>query len=132
MEVRGVGAWDPLPGDGEEHDAKASSATDGDLSTYWPTETYSSFSKPGVGLLLDAGRTVSLSRLTVSSDTPGFTATIQAGGDRTGPFHDVSGAQTVGTRTTFSLDDAKGRYFVVWITTVPPGGTAHVNEVDAS
>jgi len=48
-----------------------------------------------------------------------------------GPFTPVTGVQTVGARTTFDLD-ATGRYVVVWITRLPPGGVAHVNEVDAS
>ena len=34
----------------------------------------------------------------------------------TGPFHDVSDAQTVDTNTVFDLHDANARYFVVWIT----------------
>ncbi len=132
--LEGVGSWDPL-GDNQEYDNRAPDATDGNETTYWPTETYTdapSFGvKEGVGLLLDAGRTVSIDSLTVTSTTPGFTARIQAGSDRSGPFHDVSAEQTVEASTTFSLDGADGRYFVVWITSLPPGGSAHVNEVTA-
>ena len=87
-------------------------ATDGDQTTYWPTENYKnppSFGKPGVGLVLDAGATGAASTSsTVTSDTPGFTARIQAGDSADGPFHDVSGAQTVGASTTFELDGAHG------------------------
>jgi hypothetical protein len=135
VSLRGVGIWDPPPGDGSEHGSDAPKATDGDQSTYWPTETYASapsLGKPGVGLVLDAGRTVDLRRLTVTTDTPGFTALIQAGDSESGPFHDVSAEQTVETETTFDLTDARARYFVFWITSAPPGGSAHVNEVTAS
>jgi hypothetical protein len=67
----------------------------------------------------------------VSTDTPGFTARIEVGTSPGGPFTPVSGVRTVGARTTFDLD-ATGRYVVVWITRLPPGDVAHVNEVDAS
>jgi eukaryotic-like serine/threonine-protein kinase len=134
--LQGVGIWDPPPGDGSEHAADAPKATDGDQATYWSTETYfsaPSLGKPGVGLVLDAGRTVELGGLTVSTDTPGFVATIQAGDSDTGPFHDVSSSQTVEGETAFDLADARGRYFVIWITSLPPGDeSAHVNEVAAS
>ena len=46
----------PASGDGEEHSERVADATDGDPATYWTTETYQAFSKPGVGLVLDAGR----------------------------------------------------------------------------
>jgi serine/threonine-protein kinase len=136
VSLSAVGAWDPPPGDGEEHNDTLSLATDGNEGTYWQTEHYNdapSFgTKSGVGLILDAGKSVKLGSLTVTSDTPGFTARVQAGDDRAGPFHDVSGQQTVGSRTTFDLGDAEARYFVLWITSLPSGGSAHVNEVTAS
>jgi hypothetical protein len=85
-----------------------------------------------VGVVLDAGRTVGLDRLTVTTDTPGFTAKIQAGATPTGPFHDDSGSTVVGGRTTFDLQGAEARYYVVWITNLGAGTPqAHVNEVTA-
>jgi tRNA A-37 threonylcarbamoyl transferase component Bud32 len=135
VHLSGVTAFDPY-GDGSEHNADAPKATDGSEATFWETQHYhSSFAalgKPGVGLVLDAGKSVTLHELNVATDTPGFAATIRAGDRATGPFHDVSGSQTVETRTTFTLHDATARYFVVWITSLPPGSdSAHVNEVTA-
>ncbi len=126
----GVGAYDPPPGDGSEHDAEAPSATDRSMATYWPTESYQSFSatKSGVGLVLDAGRDVELSRVRVRTDTPGFTAEIQTGDSPTGPFRRVSTSKVVGLTTNFPVD-GRGRYWVVWITDLQ--GRAHVNEVTA-
>ena len=46
-------------GDGE-HDADAPKATDDNPTTYWDTEHYNTFSKRGVGVVLDAGRAVKL------------------------------------------------------------------------
>jgi serine/threonine-protein kinase len=133
--IRGVGAWDP-DGDGHEHDADAPLATDGNPATYWETEHYRdapSLGKPGVGLVLSTGGEVDLHHLTITTDTPGFVAKIQAGDSATGPFRDVSGLQTVGDSTTFDLSDAKARFFVVWITQLGPGyDHADVNEVTAN
>jgi serine/threonine-protein kinase len=132
IHLRGVGAWDPF-GDNSEHDDKASLATDKSTSTFWYTEDYRSFTKSGVGLVLDAGRPVKPHGITISTDTPGFTAEIQAGNDRTN-FHAVSPPQSIDATTTIRLDlHSAQRYFVVWITKLPGGsGSMHINEVTAS
>ena len=130
VRLTGVGAYDPPPGDGREHDEAAPNATDRDAATYWTTESYDDFAatKPGVGLVLDAGKEVSIATVRVRSDTPGFTAEIRIGPNRSGPFRRVSSAQTVSTSTTFDVD-GRGRYWLVWITRLE--GRAHVNEVTA-
>jgi serine/threonine-protein kinase len=134
--LRGVTAYDPPPGDGQEHDEDAPRATDGNLSTFWETENYrssfASLGKKGVGLVLAAQSPVDLGHLTVTTTTPGFTAEIEAGDSPQGPFRAVSGPQTVSAQTTFDLHDASGRYFVVWITDLGPLSRAVVNEVRAS
>jgi serine/threonine protein kinase len=134
VHLLGLTGYDPL-GDGAEHDDTAKLATDGNGATYWETEHYgnSSFGglKSGVGLLIDAGRTRKLSQLAVSSDTAGFTAQIKAGSSPSGPYGPVSNSETVGSHTTFSLHGAAARYYVMWITDLPPGDSAHVNEVTA-
>jgi eukaryotic-like serine/threonine-protein kinase len=126
VSLRAVRDHDPEGGDGE-HPEAVPAATDGDATTYWTTETYSSFSKSGVGILLAAGEPVSLTRLVVTSDTPGFTAEIRAGDRRQGPFEPVSDEQQLGRRTSFDLEtDGDRRFYLVWIT--DPNTTAHVNE----
>jgi eukaryotic-like serine/threonine-protein kinase len=130
VRVVGVAAEDPT-GDGE-HDNEVGKATDGDPTSYWTTQTYGSFDKPGVGLVVDAARPVSLSRLVVVSDTPGFPATIRASGSPTGGFVAVSDEQEVGSRTTFRVDTGGKdyRYYEIWLQ-LPNGGKAHINEVTA-
>ena len=130
VSVAGVATEDPT-GDGE-HDEDVADATDGDPTTYWTTETYESFDKPGVGLVVDAGDQVALSRLVVVSDTPGFPATIRASGSPTGGFVAVSDQQEVGTRTTFRIDTGGKdyRYYEIWLQ-LPSGGAARINEVTA-
>jgi hypothetical protein len=124
-------AFDPS-GDGAEHDSAAANATDGNGATYWDTEHYvGGLAKPGVGLVLDAGRPRALSSITVQSTTPGFSAEILAG-NRLGPHLKVdASSQTVGSRTTFALAGANARYYVVWITDLGANSSVRVTEVTA-
>ena len=113
-----------------EHPDQVPLATDGDPSTFWTTETYSSFMKPGVGIVLDAGKEVEIEHLQIVSDEPGFTAEILAGNNPGTGFVPYSQEQEIGERTTLELAGGKSyRYYVIWIT--DPNGRAHVNEVKA-
>ena len=130
VELSGVGAYDPDGGDGE-HDAEAGLATDNDPATFWRTSSYrsqlSAF-KSGVGLVVEA--TGEPDRIAITTDTPGFTAEIQAGDSPEGPFQAVSDSKVVGPSTTWELRRGDARYYVVWITQLV--GSAHVNEVEAN
>jgi serine/threonine-protein kinase len=131
VELQGVASFDPPPGDDEEHSERVQDATDGDPATYWTTEEYTSFTKPGVGLVLDAGEPRELSQIAVTTDTPGFTAEIRAGDSPEGPFDTVLGpSRTVGESTIWDLDGSEAQYFAVWITQLDL--VAHVNEVKAT
>ena len=131
LALHGVGAYDPVGGDGE-HDAEAPNATDRNPSTFWQTEHYrSGLRKNGVGVVLDAGSSVAAKRVTVTSDTPGFTATILAGDSPSGPFTADAPSQQVGASATFALQGHAARYYVVWITDLGTNGSVHVNEVTA-
>jgi len=127
--VTGVGAYDP-DGDKSENGQDAGLATDGVATTAWKSEHYrSTFGKPGVGLVLDAGRPVRAASLTVSTETPGYNAQVQVGSSAEGPFVAVSGSKAVTGRTTFKLNPRRARYLLLWITSMPSGGVAAVNEV---
>jgi len=127
--VAGVGAYDPA-GDKSENGGDARLATDGIATTAWKSEHYrSTFNKPGVGLVLDAGKPVRPAKLTLSTETPGYNAQIQVGASPTGPFTSISPSRQVTGRTVFALRPQRGRYLVVWITSMPTGGEAAVNEV---
>jgi eukaryotic-like serine/threonine-protein kinase len=129
VQLEAVADFDPFGDNREEHPEAVPAASDGNRETFWTTETYNTFEKEGVGILLDAGRPVKLSRLTVVTDTPGFTAMILAGPSRGGDFNDVSEPREVEGRTSFEVD-TRGeelRYYVVWITALD--SAAHVNEV---
>jgi serine/threonine-protein kinase len=130
--LHGVGNYEPS-GPPDRHANTASAATDGSLSTDWYTQHYFSPAfgglMSGLGLVVDAGKSVRLGSITVQTPTPGFTAQIQAGSSPTGPFSADSASQTVGASTTFTLNGRTAQYYVVWITSLPPGGKAEISEV---
>ena len=117
--VTGVGAYDP-EGDQSENGGDAALATDGNPATAWKSERYrSTFRKTGVGLVVDAGRPVKASRVVVTTETPGYDAEIRVGDAPAGPFVAVSGSKTTTRRTTFALKPRRGRYVMLWITSMP-------------
>jgi len=126
VRLHALSDYDP-DGDGSEHPETVPDATDGDPATYWTTESYSVFTKPGVGIVIDARSEVELSQLTVSTDEPGFQAEIRASNESDSGFTKVSESQSVESQTTFDLSGGSYRYYLVWIT--DPNGRAHVNEV---
>jgi len=135
LEITGVQAYDPF-GDNTEHDSQAHLATDNDPATYWTTERYNdapSLGKPGVGLVVDAGALMQLSRLTLVTDTPGFTAEIEATNTLGGSPEKVSAQKTTGSTTVFDITSSEPkRYYVIWITRLPQDSSvAHINEVRA-
>jgi serine/threonine-protein kinase len=130
--LRAAADFDPYAGDGE-HPERIQDATDGDPSTYWPTQQYfDGLAKPGVGLIVDAGRPVTLESVRVTTDTPGFTAVIHTIASPTGSLGPAdSSSQAVGSTSTFSLRGRESRYYVVWITDLGGNRSAHLNEISA-
>ncbi len=135
VHLRAPTAYDP-DGDGHENDSAAPLATDGKLGTYWQTESYNdapSLDKKGVGLVLDAGKSVPLHRISIVTSTPGFTAEIMAGPSPTS-FPDVVGdLKVVGRNAHFDLIAGSHRYYLIWITKL--GGQFHyarINQVTGS
>jgi serine/threonine protein kinase len=134
VQLQGLGAYDPPPGDGSEHGDEAHFATDHDLATSWDTESYRNFTKDGVGLVLQAQNAVALSKVSVQSTGSNFDAEIKAGAAPGGPFTDVSGDfQPVAASKVFSIDThgKKYRYYVVWLKLPFEGGQAKISEVTA-
>ncbi len=83
------------------------------------------------GIVLDAGTATDVHLITVTSDTPGYTAVIQAGDAEGGPFTDDSPSEPGGATTTFRLNGKTARYYVIWITDLGDNAAVHVNEVTA-
>jgi eukaryotic-like serine/threonine-protein kinase len=130
--LTGLTSYDPQGDNHAEHSEDAHLATDNQMSTYWTTERYDGgLQKSGVGLVLDASRANNISKLIVRSDSPGFTARVQAGPSSSGGFSSVSAPQTVGDRTVFSIRGDAAQYYTVWVTDLGPNNVVHVNEVTA-
>lgn len=129
-----VGPYDP-DGDGTENDAEVKNAVDGNASTFWSTEHYThGFFKPGVGVVLDAGRKRPIARVLVGTDTAGSRAEIQLADQPTGPYRVVSADRSLQPGTTgFALKRrSSGRYVLVWLTALPTAtGEGHITEVRA-
>ena len=133
VQLQGIAAYDP-DGDGSEHGEDAHFATDRNGETSWHTETYQSFQKGGVGLVLQAPQAVALKKVDVHSVGSDFDAQIKAGASPGGPFTGVSGGfQGVGQRKTFAVDThgKKYRYYLVWLRLPSSGGQAQISEVTA-
>ena len=79
--------------------------------------------------MLEAKSEVELSELTVTTDTPGYTAVIEASNRSDSGFKTVSDSQAVEAQTTFDLKGGGYRYYLIWITSLT--SRAHVNEVRA-
>jgi serine/threonine-protein kinase len=134
VELTGITSYDPFGDNKTENTPAAPNITDGNQATYWSTEHYNdapSLDKPGVGVVVDAGRVVQLTRMTIVTDTPGFTAQIQATNTEGATPETVSPSKVVGTTTSFDVSaNGPKRYYVIWITRLPQDRNyAHVNEV---
>jgi serine/threonine protein kinase len=132
--LEAVSSFDPFGDNHTESEGSVGYATDGDLSTAWPTERYfdRALTKKGVGIVVAAKRRVEPTRMTVWSSTPGFTAVVKAGNRSDGGFSPVSEPRKVGSRTIFPLDTGSPvRYFLIWITNLGGQEQVDINEVKA-
>jgi eukaryotic-like serine/threonine-protein kinase len=129
--------YDP-EGDNQESPEAARNAIDGNTGTNWDTERYQGgfegSNKSGVGLYVDAGSLIAARGLTLSTATPGFKAAVYA--SETVPANlrgwtRVSPELKVGQDQTFRLHTRgrKYRYYLLWITELPEGGKAAVQEL---
>ncbi|HEY1275093.1 MAG TPA: protein kinase [Thermoleophilaceae bacterium] len=129
--------YDP-EGDGTESEDATQNVIDGSLTTYWDTETYqggfAGSNKSGVGLYLDTGDPVSARELALVTSTPGFNVKVYASNtvpDKLARWTAVSGNTKVKEKQRIPLDTAgqKFRYYLVWITTLPPDNKAKIQEL---
>src|SRR5579875_1069422 len=120
----------------DENTDEARYAIDGDPETAWHTQYYIGNPvfgglKTGTGLILDMGRKVRLSSVTVTfGPTPGADVSIEVGNDDTlaaatlATFATVARADGIGGTHTFTVSrPATGRYVLIWLTRLPPLGS---------
>jgi tRNA A-37 threonylcarbamoyl transferase component Bud32 len=145
VSVRSTSAhdYDPM-GDGEEHPERARLTVDRDPGTFWTTESYSGGqitkakadgAQPGVGIYVDAKPDVNATRIQIQSK-PGWRAEIYAAPDGAVPtalddsWTRVGGGRVTKAKQRFNLstDGKRYRYYLVWITALPP--SANQVEID--
>jgi len=129
--------FDPL-GDGAEHPDQTSAVLDRDPNTSWSTEIYRGgvINKSGVGIYVDARPGVHATVMQVKTDQPGWTAEVYAAGQ--GPPQSLDGWTRVSpsrdvteNRGYFRLaaGNRRFRYYLLWITKLPPSGQARISEI---
>ena len=128
VDIEAVADFDPL-GNGEENPEATASTIDGDPSTTWTTQTYFSelsAQKDGVGLLIDLGRSQSVSSLEVDLEGTPTTMQLYAATDRGSPPASVAEMELVaeiaaaGTSELLRPEsDLETRYLVLWLTELP-------------
>jgi serine/threonine-protein kinase len=126
--------FDPL-GDQEEHADEAPLAVDQDPGTEWTTEGYENNTlnkptgEPGVGLYVDAVPGVNGRALEIQTKVPGWETELYAATDRpptdrwpSDVWTEVGGGTVEKRKQRFELDtgDKRYRYYLVWITKLPP------------
>ena len=128
--------YDPL-GTGGEHPLEARAVLDGDPNSTWTTETYQggSLQKDGVGLYVDAKPSAAATLMQIRSATPGWSGAIYgANAPRPagiGGWTELAPVDTATRTQDVELPGKRYRYFLVWITKLPPGddqvGLAEIN-----
>ncbi len=122
-----VSDFDPPPGDGRERPGSVPNAHDGDATTVWETERYTSDTfggiKEGVGLLIDLDTPTPVSGVELNLAAPGTVVELRAA--------DVPAEEVGGYRVLTSGRSAEGplalkppvgtraRYYLIWITGLP-------------
>jgi hypothetical protein len=132
-----VSDFDPY-GDGQEHAEDASLAADGNTSTAWTTENYSSSlqlqNKPGVGLVFDLGDSMEVRtvKITGQEDLELELRASDQVGNNEASFDEIDSSDGTDAVETMTFEPAEGRYWLVWITSLPGdgGGTASIAEVE--
>jgi serine/threonine-protein kinase len=131
-----------LDGSKTQNPGQVGLAIDGNPQTAWQTEQYYSgtLGKPGVGIYVDANPGVKARAVVLLTSTPGWSVEIWARNTTPNPNTfpvNPNGWTQVGhapyvhhTQRIRLTGTARYRYYLVWITRLPPGqNSASVNEV---
>jgi putative peptidoglycan lipid II flippase len=131
--IEGATDFDPPPGSGDENPEDVSLAIDGDPETSWRTLTYYDpleLQKPGVGIFVDLGSSVTVSGLNVqlvsaNSDLE-IRAAPEAAAEPPRTINDwavVAEIAETSEAVPISLDSpVTTRYVLVWFTRLPADG----------
>jgi eukaryotic-like serine/threonine-protein kinase len=133
--------FDPY-GDRDEHHEDIGRVLDDDHGTTWTTEHYDNgqfpSDKPGVGFYIDAKPGVAARQLDILTTTTGWQGKVYVSNSVDPSATDLTGWKDIGAAIdatkkglSIPLDTAKQkfRYYLVWITKLPPKGQVGIAEV---
>ena len=118
-------AFDPL-GDNDEHDEAAPRAIDGDLTTFWFTQSYANRSfgniKDGVGLILEFDSPQPMTEISVDASRLGWATRIyvapEPAADLDGWGEPIATFSELGQQATLDVPDQEVTSVLLWITDV--------------
>ena len=136
--------FNPLGSSGDDDPAEAPKAIDGSSSTAWHTSYYFSHQfgnlKKGTGLILDMGRPVRPSQVTIQFGASCCAhVVLEVGNSNTvstatlSTFTPVQSSSAAHGSTTYDVTkQVTGRYLLIWITDLPPlaGQPGQVRDAD--
>ena len=120
-----VAAFDPEPGDGDEHSDTKDNVLDGDPETTWGTDGYDTRDfnrlKPGVGLMLQLEQGADVRDVQIQTNLPGWTMEVRVADS---PSSELAGWKPVskavavsdGMKVPVDLDGTETRFVLLWIT----------------
>jgi serine/threonine-protein kinase len=134
---------DALSSDKTQNPTNVGLAIDGIRSTAWTTEQYydHALGKPGVGLYVDAKPGTDAREMVIDTVTPGWSVEIYARNSTpnrdtfdtgAGGWTKIGGTSYVHSTEPLPLgtDATRYRYYLVWITKLPPGQiSVSINEI---
>jgi tRNA A-37 threonylcarbamoyl transferase component Bud32 len=146
LKQNGASDFDPLGIPQSENPAQADFAIDRNPNTTWNTESYgpgAQLPKAGVGIYVDADPGVAAKSMEVDTPEPGFTAEVfasdrQPSRSATDPPEKIGSLTLVAPPRPITEQKVKiplttaghpYRYYLLWITRLPPSGQAKVAEV---
>lgn len=130
LNVNSIEDHDPL-GDQQANPSDVPKAVDGDPSTFWTTQTYTTADlgnlKPGVGLMLDMGERASFRDVRVLLADEGTSLQLYTGDqpDRSQMTRVASAANASGQTVLRPREPAQGRYVLLWLTKLPSVSDGH-------
>lgn len=123
--------YDPLGDNKAEHASQVKLVVDGETSTSWTTETYDGGTlggKAGVGVYVIADPAVAARQIQITTPTKGWSGAVYAADPGAAPdsiegWTQITPIKAAKQTTRLSLDTGHHpyRYYLVWITKLPPG-----------
>jgi F5/8 type C domain-containing protein len=121
LPVAKVIAWGPTGASTAEHPEQAARAVDASAATAWHSKWYMKPAFPGVGLVLDMGKTVTVTEIKLKLAQGDADFLIRVGNTaKPGTLTKVAARSHTGGDVTIKLaKPSRGRYVELWITRLP-------------